>query len=387
VAAPGGWVVDDRPGVEDGIPLVLFPAGGSFQQSPAVMYVRTFARNSGRTLTAFVRDDVAQQRSRSKHCRVGERPAIALGSGVRAWLRDFTNDRWGNCETVAYLEGEEGFVTVVLSARDEKSRAAAGDAIRRGAPQPAHRGRGPHAAGGGRRLPRGPAERRHRQAPAFETRVTETLGKAQCDAMRDCAGPATGGEREVFDLLLRLGSDGKVEQVLARPETRAATVCGPRSRARSWWRRRSQLLGEGHALVVQARRAAGGGRVQLSQASGTPVGPGLDSLDVLVPDLAAALEGEQIVGDHRPRLGARPRGSPGSRPRRWWSSRAAPNRIREGSRCAAAQWMPLCSSTAAEQRSGRGIGDLVHHLGLTGRSGGSALSTTRQRGQATTAGS
>ena len=38
--APSGWVIDAASGVEQGLPAVFYPKGGTWSESPAVAYAR-----------------------------------------------------------------------------------------------------------------------------------------------------------------------------------------------------------------------------------------------------------------------------------------------------------------------------------------------------------
>jgi hypothetical protein len=219
VGAPKGWVIDER-GTTDGIPLVLHPEDGSWDDSKAVMYVRTFPRNGKLSLERFVRDDVARFRARSPRGKVLERESIAIEGGARALVREFSNDRWGNRESVAYRSTPEGYVLAVLSARDAASHHAAEDAFHDlvRAIRPLKQGDDlfPVATA----LQGAERNAATRDGRGFDARIAGELRGTV--VLKECASRRTDDDGVGFSLLMRLAADGSVEEVLARPGARVA---------------------------------------------------------------------------------------------------------------------------------------------------------------------
>lgn len=108
--APEGWVLDNSSGVSQGLHAVFYPRGGSWQNSPAVMYAHPVSKKSkgNETIEKVIAYDVAQYKKSS--AKISDSPPIKTGDNKIAKVKIFASS---NYEAIAYIE--EKTVTVILA--------------------------------------------------------------------------------------------------------------------------------------------------------------------------------------------------------------------------------------------------------------------------------
>jgi hypothetical protein len=120
--APPGWVIDAASGVEQGLPAVFYPVGGSWAGSPAVAY----ARARPRTKEVSVIDQTVQAAVAT--LRVQGNPDytakllkhIRTGDGREGVIYRFSGSKSGDIEATAYFMEKRTIDFVTLSCRSEK---------------------------------------------------------------------------------------------------------------------------------------------------------------------------------------------------------------------------------------------------------------------------
>ena len=221
VTAPPGWVLDNRSGLP-ALHAVFYPRGSSWKDSAAVMYARVTTREPGDSLDSFIKDDIADFRSRSSKLQVKDGSPIATKHGPVALVRYFSADNFKNHEAVAYLAEKRVFVVIVLSARSwnafETSVQAFGNLVR-----------SYHF------ISDEPKNEIHKFAliqaiaddqahtPAGE-KYDDACGlyfaKQHAKSMDGCVSSVPPGDAPVADILVRIAAHGRVEIIIARPKTK-----------------------------------------------------------------------------------------------------------------------------------------------------------------------
>jgi hypothetical protein len=125
VEAPRGWMIQGKGEGSNGLATVFFPMGSSFAEASAVLYVNTATREKGQRLEDFIARDVDGMRKESPGVKIEKGRALETADRKRAEVRNFTGDKWGNRESIAFLAEESIFVTIVLTARTAESYKAA----------------------------------------------------------------------------------------------------------------------------------------------------------------------------------------------------------------------------------------------------------------------
>lgn len=111
VQEPAGWVASSDAGWADGLPVVLFQKGSTWQNSPVVMYARLV--KTSKDVTAFMATDVREFQKSCPGIRVvdaapnAKRFICASGSAP-------------NSEIVHYERTKPGLLIWVMSAHSEK---------------------------------------------------------------------------------------------------------------------------------------------------------------------------------------------------------------------------------------------------------------------------
>lgn|SRR5262249_22825943 len=118
LTAPKGWVLDEDAG-RPRFQGVFYPADSTWTGADAVMYVNTLARAVEPNLEAFIADDIAHEREDSPNLQVRAGEPIRLYDGKSARVNLLSGDKWGNFETVAYIDTASDYVAIVLTSKNE----------------------------------------------------------------------------------------------------------------------------------------------------------------------------------------------------------------------------------------------------------------------------
>jgi hypothetical protein len=125
VTAPSGWVIDNKNGVSQGLWAVFYPVGSSWKDSNVVMYINTASKAGNPTLEGLIAFDLEQQRNESPGIHIISGEPLVLEDGTKVTVNQFSGDRWGNYESVAYIEAPTVWVMIVLTSRNESAYKAA----------------------------------------------------------------------------------------------------------------------------------------------------------------------------------------------------------------------------------------------------------------------
>ena len=118
--APPGWVLDNKSGVRDGTHAVFYREGGSWKQSPAVMYTNTDRLKDSPSLDAYIDQYLEEFRKKNgPGLKVHKAPSVKTDDGKWAQVVELTGDRWSNFESLAFILDGKLVVFVVLTSRTE----------------------------------------------------------------------------------------------------------------------------------------------------------------------------------------------------------------------------------------------------------------------------
>lgn len=121
LGAPKGWVLDNQSGKPQGLVAVFYPKGGSWANSPSVMYSRIQPKK-GKTFAEAIQWDIDYMKKQSPMIQVTEQAPITYGKEKKqASVRYLTGEHDRNLEAVAYMEEANWVVLVVLTSRNEQS--------------------------------------------------------------------------------------------------------------------------------------------------------------------------------------------------------------------------------------------------------------------------
>jgi len=120
--APSGWVIDAASGVEQGLPAVFYPIGGTWSQSPAVAYARARPKTKAvSTIEGTAQAAVEALRAQgnpdysAKFLKI-----IKTDDGKEGVIYLCRGSKTGDIEATAYFMEKRTIDFVTLSCRSEK---------------------------------------------------------------------------------------------------------------------------------------------------------------------------------------------------------------------------------------------------------------------------
>jgi hypothetical protein len=124
IMTPNGWVLDDSSGYSSGQIGRYYPAGLSWDQSKAVMYITTADKNTKghESLMSLLEDDSVQSRNDAPSIKITRLESLMTSDHKVAVVRSF---EFSNHEVVAYVDEKSVVVMLVLSATEESALKAA----------------------------------------------------------------------------------------------------------------------------------------------------------------------------------------------------------------------------------------------------------------------
>ena len=119
LAPPEGWVMDGRAGADEGMPAVFYPAGASFADAPAVMFVR--GTGGGNSVPVLIERDKERVRRSSKVLVVAETESVATPGGRPITIMIYSSGAAGCVEAVAYVDETTGVIQIGLRAASQNA--------------------------------------------------------------------------------------------------------------------------------------------------------------------------------------------------------------------------------------------------------------------------
>jgi hypothetical protein len=241
IAAPDGWVLDNKSGVEQGLPCVLYPKGSSWAEAKTIMYAK-IASTEFEDVNEFVA--WAIKGMKAKHGSPKEK--IASGKtqdGREYFINEYpatkTYSQW---ERVGYVQLPHAVAYIVLSSRDKTSYSKDAPALEKVLKTLAYlepkfdqvstpaASAPPTAASPSRfaSLADAMAEADHlsdtEEGKLYDFDVNAILSNRLGETVGQCAKDSNP---VIFDLVFVFDGDGHVAQVLKPPDsTVAACVAG-----------------------------------------------------------------------------------------------------------------------------------------------------------------
>jgi len=123
IKAPRSWVLDNDTAKDQGLNLVFYPTGTTWDTSKAVIYVRVRTNGAAvRNIADQVNDTLRNLRETgSPNVSVKQLKTLTTQDASKAEIYYFTGDKFGNLETTAYIQSKGSIHFITLSARDQDS--------------------------------------------------------------------------------------------------------------------------------------------------------------------------------------------------------------------------------------------------------------------------
>jgi hypothetical protein len=122
VKAPKGWVLDDASAKSQGLDAVFYPAGSSWKESAAVMYVGIGRKVSEKdSIDGVIARDITDFKKAAPGLKVIDAQAMPLARGKeRVVVKYFIDAEGGTHEAVAYVDESKVVVMLVLSSKTKE---------------------------------------------------------------------------------------------------------------------------------------------------------------------------------------------------------------------------------------------------------------------------
>ncbi len=110
--APNGWVMDNRAAASEGVPMVFFPRGATWQTAEVAMYTRPTIPSANvqmgkRSIEEQVEKVIAMYRDESQNITAQRLLPIRAKSGAQGELWSFSGYRNGGVELAVYFPGRK----------------------------------------------------------------------------------------------------------------------------------------------------------------------------------------------------------------------------------------------------------------------------------------
>lgn len=108
-SAPSGWQLDNQAAAVDGVPMVLYPTGSSWQSAPVVMYTQPTRRtgDDSASVQAQVNDVLDMYKKSGQAVKAGRIGTVRAKTGTTGELWSFSGYQNGGTELVVYFPGRE----------------------------------------------------------------------------------------------------------------------------------------------------------------------------------------------------------------------------------------------------------------------------------------
>lgn len=125
-----GWEFSTDSKDNDGMPLVYFPHGGSWENSDAVMYTKADQKDH-RTLQQYIAEDIKSFKQNNPHLIVTAMPSPKELKANSVAVEQYRHLKGSADEAVAYIECPKAFVIICLSSRTDKTFKASEPAFKK----------------------------------------------------------------------------------------------------------------------------------------------------------------------------------------------------------------------------------------------------------------
>lgn len=119
ISSPPGWVLDNESAKKQGLLAVFYPLGSTWSSAPAVMYINAASKSGDATIDALIAGDFAREKEQSPGLKMRRGEPLPAADGTLARVVHFSGDKWGNFESVAYIEAATLYVMIILTSRNE----------------------------------------------------------------------------------------------------------------------------------------------------------------------------------------------------------------------------------------------------------------------------
>jgi len=228
VTAKSGWVLDNQSGASQGLHMVFYPKGGTWSDSPVIVYGRAIPTTETANVKSQVEKTLSDFRKNGSPNYSGEAQSpLTLANGQKADLYLFTGDQWGNYEAVAYFQETDTINFLVFNSRTKENFDKYIGDFRQiiSSYQNLYR---PPTKIPGEKLDSLKKESTlilaKPEGKEYESKAVQAIGQTMASAMRDCTSYLRNKEMPAFSYFVRINNDGNISESNIFP-TNALSAC------------------------------------------------------------------------------------------------------------------------------------------------------------------
>jgi hypothetical protein len=115
--APAGWILDTKSGAKDGLPVIFYPRGNTWENSPVVLYTFVQPLDTAKPMYLVVNED-SRRMSMSVPSMKAKHLQVKTIDGQKVQVVHFISEDGKVFDAVAYIEAaKKSVVRVVYSAK------------------------------------------------------------------------------------------------------------------------------------------------------------------------------------------------------------------------------------------------------------------------------
>src|SRR5260221_949341 len=118
IAAAKDWTLDNKAGLDSGLPCVLYLSNSTWQHSPVIMYAK-IASPDHKTVKEFTEFAYAEWKKRDSNFVRERLNDVKIAVGYTAVVYKYVGGPYGSFEGTAYIQVPNAVCYVVFSARNE----------------------------------------------------------------------------------------------------------------------------------------------------------------------------------------------------------------------------------------------------------------------------
>lgn len=119
--APSGWVLDNQAGKRQGLHAVFYPKNESWAKATGIIYSKAIVKGGSiNSIEEYIKFTLASFEKNSPNIEVKCKSEIELNDKRKALIYEWVGDKWGNFESVAYINENHVIVIIVYNCKNEE---------------------------------------------------------------------------------------------------------------------------------------------------------------------------------------------------------------------------------------------------------------------------
>lgn len=224
IQACNNWVLDNESGIGQGVPMILYPKGETWKDSPVVIYGKSASKEQAPSIEKQIDNTlkIFHNEYKSPNYKAEKKESIKLQNGKIAEIYYFSGDRFGNYEAGGYIEEDESINFLIMSARNEKAFKSSiigfyeiVSSYENKFPKPTEKSEWEKLS----------LEADKMEKEEYSSLALQKIAPLFAEGMNKCSKWSTKGEKaNVFDIIVHIAPSGSISKIDHKTPT-AMSVC------------------------------------------------------------------------------------------------------------------------------------------------------------------